>query len=117
MILNKQDALYAATKLMKYFEDFNRIDDYFRSRKIDRVKDIPIPLPGMGLEDDLFQEFDMHPEDMDFSIVQVTNEIYNTLLEMTASFSQMKVQARLLSMLSKKLTQTRLWGLFVLALH
>ena len=87
MILNKQDALYAATKLMKYFEDFNRIDDYFRSRKIDRVKDIPIPLPGMSIEDELFQEFDMHPEDMDFSIVQVTNEIYNTLLEMTASFS------------------------------
>ena len=43
MILNKQDAIYAATKLMKYFEDFNRIDDYFRSRKIERVKDIPIP--------------------------------------------------------------------------
>lgn len=101
---------------MKYFEDFNRIDDYFRSRKIDRVKDIPIPCL-MGLEDDLFQEFDMHPEDMDFSIVQVTNEIYNTLLEMTASFSPDESPARLLSMLSKKLTQTRLWGLFVLALH
>jgi len=73
--------------LMKYFEDFNRIDDYFRARKIERVKNIPTPLPGMGLEDDLFQNFDMHPEDMNFSIVQMQPKTFDTLLEMTASFS------------------------------
>jgi len=72
---------------MKYFEDFNRIDDYFRARKIERVKNIPTPLPGMGLEDDLFQNFDMHPEDMNFSIVQMQPKTFDTLLEMTASFS------------------------------
>ena len=64
MILERQDAIWAATKLMNYFKDFNRIDDYFRARKIERVKDIPQSLPGMGLEDDFFQSFDMHPEDM-----------------------------------------------------
>ena len=72
---------------MEYFKDFNRIDDYFRARKIERVKNIPTPLPGFGVEDDLFQDFDMHPEDMDFSIVQMQNKTYDTLLEMTASFS------------------------------
>ena len=72
---------------MKYFEDFKRIDDYFRARKIERVKNIPVALPGMGLEDDLFQEFDMHPEDMNFSIVQMQSKTFDTLLEMTASFS------------------------------
>ena len=41
MILNKQDSVYVAMKMMKYFKDFNRIDDYFRARKIERVKDIP----------------------------------------------------------------------------
>ena len=87
LILERQDAIYAATKLMKYFEDFNRIDDYFRARKIERVKNIPTPLPGMGLEDDLFQNFDMHPEDMNFSIVQMQPKTFDTLLEMTASFS------------------------------
>ena len=46
MILDKQDSIYAATKLMRYFKDFNRIDDYFRARKIERVRDIPAPLPG-----------------------------------------------------------------------
>ena len=87
MILNKQDSIYAATKVMKYFEDFKRIDDYFRARKIERVKNIPVALPGMGLEDDLFQDFDMHPEDMNFSIVQMQTKTFDTLLEMTASFS------------------------------
>ena len=87
LILERQDAIYAATKLMKYFSNFNRIDDYFRARKIERVKNIPASLPGMGLEDDLFQDFDMHPEDMDFSIVQMQSKTYDTLMEMTASFS------------------------------
>ena len=87
MILEKQDAIYAATKLMNYFKDFKRIDDYFRARKIERVKNIPTPLPGFGLEDDMFQDYDMHPEDMDFSIVQMQSKTFDTLLEMTASFS------------------------------
>ena len=87
MLLNKQDSLYAATKVMKYFEDFGRIDDYFRARKIERVRNIPVPLPGMGLEDDLFSDFDMHPQDMNFSIVQMQSKTFDTLLEMTASFS------------------------------
>ena len=59
---------------MKYFENFSRIDDYFRARKIERVRNIPVSLPGMGLEDDLFSEFDMHPNDMNFSIIQMQNK-------------------------------------------
>ncbi len=38
LILERQDAIYAATKFMEYFQDFNHIDDYFRARKIERVK-------------------------------------------------------------------------------
>ena len=72
---------------MNYFKDFNRIDDYFRARKIERVKNIPAPLPGMALEDDLFQNFDMHPEDMNFEVVQIPTKLFDTLLEKTASFS------------------------------
>ncbi len=87
LILERQDAIYAAMKVMKYFKNFNRIDDYFRARKIERVKNIPAPLPGFGLEDDMFQDFDMHPQDMEFSIVKVPAKKFNTLLEMTASFS------------------------------
>jgi len=87
LILNKQDSIHAATKLIKYFKDFKRIDDYFRARKIERVKNIPAPLPGFGLEDDMFQAYDMHPEDMNFEIVQMQTQTFDTMLEMIASFS------------------------------
>ena len=87
LILNKQDAIYSATKLIKYFKDFNRIDDYFRARKIERVKNIPQALPGMGLEDDMFQAYDMHPQDMNFTVVQMQSQTFDTMLEMVASFS------------------------------
>jgi len=87
MILNKPDAIYAATKLIKYFENFGRIDDYFRARKIERVSNIPQSLPGFGLEEDMFQDYDMHPEDMNFSIVQMQTKTFDSMLEMVASFS------------------------------
>ena len=87
MILERQDAVYAATKLIKYFENFNRIDDYFRARKIERVRNIPTPLPGMGLEDDMFQDYDMSPEDMDFKVTTIPNKTYNAMIEKVASFS------------------------------
>ena len=94
MILEKQDAIDVAIKLMNYFKDFKRIDDYFRARKIERVKNIPTPLPDFSLEDDMFQDFDMHPEDMDFKIINVGSskdfiptKTFDTLLEMIASFS------------------------------
>lgn len=72
---------------MKYFQDFNRIDDYFRARKIERVKDLPTPLPGMGLEDDMFQDYDMSPEDMEFKVVAIPNKTFDAMIEKVASFS------------------------------
>ena len=87
MILDKADSIFAATKLIEYFKDFNRIDDYFRARKIERVKDIPAPLFGFGLEDDMFQNYDMHPQDMSFKLQQIPAETFDAMLEKTASFS------------------------------
>ena len=86
MILDEKDTYWAADKLVNYFSDFKRIDDYFRSRKIDRIKKMPTPLFGLGPEDDLFQSFDVHPQDMEFEVVRRTGETFNNLLEMTASF-------------------------------
>ena len=87
MILEKQDAIFAATKLMEYFKNFNRIDDYFRARKVERVKNISTPLPGFGLEDDMFQDYNMHPEEMEFRIITIPLKTFDAMLEMTASFS------------------------------
>tara|TARA_E500000178_G_C17007963_1_gene749134 strand:- start:1059 stop:2171 length:1113 start_codon:yes stop_codon:yes gene_type:complete len=87
MILNKQDSIFAATKLINYFKDFNRIDDYFRARKMERIKNLPISLPGFGLENDMFQSYDMNPEDMNFEVSIAETKTFDTMLEMIASFS------------------------------
>ena len=110
VILNREDSIYAATKLMKYFRDFNRIDDYFRARKIERVKDIPSPLPGMSMEDDLFQEFDMHPEDMNFKVVQIPTKLFDTLLEKTASFSPDENPGKTLKLVVKETNTNTIVG-------
>ena len=87
MELSRQDTHWVAGKLVSYFADFERIDDYFRARKIERVKDLPAPLFGFGLEDDMFQNYDMHPQDMNFEVTTIPNETFDAMLEKTASFS------------------------------
>ena len=110
MILERQDAIYAATRLMKYFKDFHRIDDYFRARKIERVKNIPVGLPGMSIEDDLFQDFDMHPEDMNFQVAQIPAKVFDTLLEKTASFSPDENPGKTLKVVVKETTTNTIVG-------
>ena len=41
----------------------------------------------MSVEDDMFQDWETPPEDLDFEVVQMNNEIFDQMLEMTASFS------------------------------
>ena len=87
MILTPEDTLYAYGKIQEAYGSINRIDDFFRMKKIERIKEIPPTLFGLSHEDDLFQDFSMHPEDMNFRIVQPDHSKFNTLLEMTASFT------------------------------
>ena len=117
MILEKQDAIFAATKMMEYFKDFHRIDDYFRARKIERVKNIPTPLPGFGLEDDMFQDFDMHPEDMDFKVTNVGSSknyiptrTFNAMLEKTASFSPDENPGKTVKCIIKEINTDKIVG-------
>ena len=110
MILSKEDSAFAAMKMIKYFRDFHRIDDYFRARKIERVKDIPVGLPGMSIEDDLFQNFDMHPEDMNFQVAVVPTEVFDTLLEKTASFSPDENPGKTLKVVIKETTTNTIVG-------
>ncbi len=110
MILERDDAIFAATKLMTYFKDFGRIDDYFRARKIERVKNIPTALPGFGLEDDMFQSYDMHPEDMNFSIVQVPSQTFDTMLEKVASFSPDNAPGKEMKLVVKETTTNAVVG-------
>ena len=85
MILNREDALYAANVFVDYFSNFGRIDDYLRKVKLERMSNYPTSLPGMGPQDDMFNDFTMHPNDMEFECREVSNEIFVNYLEIVTS--------------------------------
>ena len=110
MILNREDAIFASSKLIKYFEDFNRIDDYFRVRKVERIKNLPKSLPGFGVEEDMFQSYYVHPQDMNFEVVSLDNETFDTMLEKTASFSPDANPGKMLKLAVKETTTDTVVG-------
>lgn len=85
MILSRQDALYAANVFEDFFGTFDRIDDYMRQVKMERMKAFPMSLPGMGPEDDLFSSFDMHPSDMNITFHPCSQEKFMRYMEVTTS--------------------------------
>jgi len=85
MILDTQDAVYASNKFIDYFSNIHRIDEYLRAIKLDRMKKFPSSLPGYGPEDEMFSSFDMHPQDMDFEVYEMDNNVFNNYLEITTS--------------------------------
>ena len=91
MELSTADATYAADKFINYFSNTGRIDEYLRTVKMDRIANQPMSLPGFGPEDDLFSDFDMHPEDMNIKVYSAgdekgfSNEYFNERLQITMS--------------------------------
>jgi hypothetical protein len=93
MQLNREDAIYAADKFITYYTQFQRIDDYLRFVKKDRMSNQSGTL--FGPEDEIFCQFDMHPNDMNFKIHQVdtsakpkskyNQSLYSEVLNQTAS--------------------------------
>ena len=111
MILDKKDAIHAAMKMIEYFKNFKRIDDYFRARKIERVKNISLPLPGMGsIEDEMFQDYTMHPMEMNFQVCQIPLVNFDTMLEKTASFSPDENPGKTLKLVVKEITTSSIVG-------
>ena len=85
MHLEKKDAEFAAQVFIDYYKNFDRIDDYLRKVKLERVAEMPTPLFGMGPEDDMFCDFTMSPEDMEFECRVLSNELYDNYLEIVTS--------------------------------
>ena len=85
--LNKEDALYAGDRFIEYMNKFTTIEEYFRMKKIERINAMPATLDGYGYEEDLFSDFTMHPRDMDFDIRVIPSSSFDSMLEMTASFT------------------------------
>ena len=84
MDLKFDDALYCAKVFEDYFGNFNRIDEYMKDQKLASLSELPTN-PLFPLEDDLFSDFSMHPNDMDFEVCEVPIETWETLLNITSS--------------------------------
>ena len=92
-LLREKDAVWAADQFIQYYSKFNRIDDYLRFVKSSRIDESPGKL--FGPEDYVFSDFDIHPNEMDFSIQVVDTdqkistkfgqEVYSEILHDTAS--------------------------------
>ena len=93
MILTESDAVYAANKFIDYYTQFNRIDDYLRFVKKDRVSERSGSL--FDADTEFFDSFGMEPNDMNFEVHVVdTNPkttsrynqwLYSETLNLTAS--------------------------------
>ena len=87
--LNKNEALHCAKVFNDYFGQFNRIDQYMRDQKMAQIDTIPTPLPGMGLDSDMFNDFSMSPEDMELEVVELGNHTWDTCINLISSHSNM----------------------------
>ena len=85
VILSKSDSLYASQIFIDYYAGFDRIDDYLRKVKLERIQQMPSSLPGMGPEDDMFSDFTMHPHEMDFEVRVLSNELFDNYIEIVTS--------------------------------
>jgi hypothetical protein len=85
MYLSKSDAIYAANVFTDFFSSMERIDDYMRQVKLERMANYPDSLPGMGPETDMFNDPNIHPNDMDISFHEVSATKLHMYLEITTS--------------------------------
>ncbi|NBO22572.1 DUF4338 domain-containing protein [bacterium] len=92
-MLSNDNAIWAADQFIQYYSKFNRIDDYLRYVKGSRITNSLGKL--FGPEDEIFSNFDLHPNDMSFTIHEVdtdpkpkskyNQDLYAEILNETAS--------------------------------
>lgn len=85
MKLTQDQALHCAKQISNYFDNFESVEDYMREQKLNSLSDRMVTLPGMGPEEDLFSDFSIHPQDMEFEVVDMENERWNSYLNIISS--------------------------------
>jgi hypothetical protein len=112
MSLNYEQALHCAKFFEEYFGDFNRIDEYMREQKLNSLAELSSALPGFGPEEELFSDFTMNPQDMDFEIVELDSDIWQLYLDIISSHNNLSSPGRnvRLAVMEKK---TQKWVGFI----
>ena len=89
MKLTHEQAVHCANVFSDYFDKFGRIDEYMREQKLASMAERSPVLFGMGPEEDLFSDFTMSPADMEFELIELPQERWDTYLNMISSHSNM----------------------------
>jgi hypothetical protein len=89
MKLTHEQAVKCAEVFSEYFDKFGRIDEYMREQKLASMAERSPVLFGMGPEEDLFSDFTMSPADMEFELVELPQDRWDTYLNMISSHSNM----------------------------
>jgi hypothetical protein len=84
MKLTFEEAVHCAKAFEDYFGNFHRIDEYMRDQKLNSLSELPTN-PLFPLEDDLFQDFSIHPKDMNFEVCEIDGDTWMNLLNITSS--------------------------------
>jgi len=83
MEITKEDGIYVAKAFKDYFSTFENIEQYMRDEKLKSLEDMPATL--FPIEDDLFSDFSMHPNDMDIEVCELPGVTWESLLRITSS--------------------------------
>lgn len=94
MSLNYEQAMHCAKVFEDYFGGFNRIDEYMRDQKLNSLAELPFALPGCGPEEDLFSDFTIKPEEMDFEIVELESARWQLYLDIISSHNNLSSPGR-----------------------
>lgn len=87
MILNNEDAVYAANIFIDFFSDLNRVDEYLRNVKSERILEKYNHHDNFlgGPQDEMFQDFSISPENMNFKVYEVSSKDFITKLQIVSS--------------------------------
>ena len=83
MILTREQALHVSGVFKDYFSNIGSTEEYMRYEKLKNIATLPSTL--FPIEDDLFSDFTMHPNDMDIEVCEIPNDQFETLLAITSS--------------------------------
>ena len=99
--MTKDDALVCAKAFKDYFGNFDRIDEYMRDQKLASLSEISTN-PLFPIEEDLFSDFSMHPNDMDIEVCEIDTTTWETLLGITSSHVNIRPVGRSIQLAVKE---------------
>jgi hypothetical protein len=88
-MMDEAKAIKCLNIIREYFDKFDNIEDYIRRQKLEKADSIPSSFPGMGMEDDLMNDFTIPPNDMEFELVELRSSHWNDYVNLISSHTNM----------------------------